>query len=207
MTNGNALKPTPIEDLPSALPSMWRVCKLGFRHEPSLMFWSFALTVLSALPDALMALWLALLASGILQQDTLRIQLAAVALAVSAAGTWLLRVLNTRLSRRFRDRVTIALESHVARLQASIATIAHQERPEYLDRLSVLRDQVFVLDHMYMSLFSTCGWILRLAVTVSLLASIHPALVLLAVFALPTVFTSSWRPGVERKAQERGAQF
>ncbi len=29
----------------------------------------------------------------------------------------------------------------------------------------MLRDQVFVLDHMYMSLFSTCGWILRLGVT------------------------------------------
>src|SRR5438067_3080137 len=70
----------------------------------------------------------------------------------------------------------------------------------------MLRDQVFVLDHMYMSLFSTCAWILRLGVTVALLASIHPALVLLAVFALPTVFTSAWRPAVERSAQERGAQ-
>jgi len=27
-----------------------------------------------------------------------------------------------------------------------------------LERLSVLRGQVFVLDHMYMSLFSTCAW-------------------------------------------------
>src|SRR5438876_7907089 len=70
----------------------------------------------------------------------------------------------------------------------------------------MLRDQVFVLDHMYMSLFSTCGWILRLGVTVALLASIHPALVLLAAFALPTVLTSTWRPAVERSAQERGAQ-
>ncbi|MBV8716363.1 MAG: ABC transporter ATP-binding protein [Chloroflexi bacterium] len=203
----NGAVPQPIEDLPPALPAMWRVCKLGFRHEPSLMFWSFALSLLAALPDALLALWLALLAQGILQNDPLRIQVAAIALALSAVGTWLLRVLSTRLSRRFRDRVTIALESHVARLQASIATIAHQERPEYLDRLSVLRDQIFVLDHMYMSLFSTCGWILRLAVTVILLASIHPVLVLLALFALPTVLTSSWRPAVERKAQERGAPF
>src|SRR3712207_8480830 len=47
---------------------------------------------------------------------------------------------------RSRDKVTIALETHVARLQASVVTIAHQERPEYLDRLAVLRDQVFVLD-------------------------------------------------------------
>jgi ATP-binding cassette subfamily B protein len=58
---------------------------------------------------------------------------------------------------------------------------------------------------MYMSLFTTCGWILRLGVTVALLVSIHPALALLAVFALPPVFTSSWRPGVERGAYERGA--
>jgi ATP-binding cassette subfamily B protein len=110
------------------------------------------------------------------------------------------------MQRRFRDKVTIALEAHVARLQASVPTIAHQERPEYLDRLSMLRDQVFVLDHMYMSLFSTLGWLLRLGVTLALLASVHPALLLLAVFAVPAVLTSTWRPEVERAAQERGAQ-
>ena len=124
---------------------------------------------------------------------------------VSAAATWFLRVISDRTQRRFRERVTIALESHVAGLQASVATIEHHERPVYLNRLAVLRDQVFVLDHMYMSLFSTCGWILRLGVTVALLMSIHPALALLAVFALPTVLTATWRPGVERAAEERGA--
>jgi ATP-binding cassette, subfamily B, bacterial len=54
--------------------------------------------------------------------------------------------------------------------------------------------------------FSTSGWILRLGVTVALLASIHPALTLLAAFAIPTVLTSTWRPAIERQAQERGAQ-
>src|SRR5262249_34149106 len=120
---------------------------------------------------------------------------------------WFLRTISTRVQRGFRDKVTIALESHVARLQASVATIAHQEHPVYLNRLSVLRNQVFVLDHMYMSLFSTCGWILRLGVTVALLMSIHPALALLALFAIPTALTSTWRPAVERTAQERGAPF
>jgi ATP-binding cassette subfamily B protein len=50
--------------------------------------------------------------------------------------------------------------------------------------------------------FSTAGWILRLGVTVVLLASINPVLVVLIAFAIPTVFTSSWRPAVERRAQE-----
>jgi ATP-binding cassette subfamily B protein len=60
---------------------------------------------------------------------------------------------------------------------------------------------------MYMSLFTTCGWILRLGVTVALLMSIHPALALLAIFAVPTVLAAAWRPGIERAAQEKNAPF
>jgi ATP-binding cassette subfamily B protein len=195
-----------IEPLPPALSSMWRLCKLGYRHEPRLMLAALLLSQLAALPDALLALWLMLLGKGVLEHRPLIVQGAAIGLAVSTAATWFLRTVSTRMQRRFRDKVTIALESHVAQLQASVATIAHQERPEYLDRLSMLRNQVFVLDHMYMSVFSTLGWILRLGVTMALLASIHPALLLLAVFAVPTVLTSTWRPAVERSAQERGAQ-
>src|SRR3989442_13491598 len=193
------------DDLPPALSSMWRVLKLGYRNEPWLLVAAFVLSQVAALPDALLALWLKLLGEGLLQDDRGRVLTAAIGLGMSATATWFLRTVSTRVQRRFRDKVTIALESHVARLQASVATIAHHERPEYLDRLAVLRDQVFVLDHMYMSLFSTCGWILRLAVTVLLLISIHPALALLVLFALPTVLTSTWRPGVERAAEERGA--
>ncbi len=195
-----------IEPLPPTLSSMWRLCKLGYRHEPGLMLGSFALSQLAALPDALLALWLALLGEGVVQHRPGLVDGAAIGLGVSAAATWFLRTVSTRLQRKFRDKVTIALESHVARLQASIATVGHQERPEYLDRLSMLRNQVFVLDHMYVSLFSTLGWMLRLSVTMVLLASVHPALLLLAAFAVPTILTSSWRPAIERAAQESGAQ-
>jgi ATP-binding cassette subfamily B protein len=193
--------------LPPALSSMWRLCKLGYQHEPGLLLASFSLALLAALPDALLALWFKLLGEGMLEGRLALLYTAAVALGVSAAATWFLRTISTRVQRGFRDRVTIALESHVARLQASVATITHQERPDYLNRLSMLRNQAFVLDHMYMSLFSTCGWILRLVVTIGLLISIHPALALLAVFALPPVLTSVWRPGVERDIQERSTPF
>ncbi len=195
------------DELPPALSSMWRLCRLGYQHEPGLIVAAFLLSILAALPDALIAVWLRLLGQGVLDQDRGLILAAALGLGLSGVATWFLRTVSTRVQRRFRDKVTIALESHVAQLQASVVTIAHHERPSYLDRLSVLRNQIFVLDHMYMSLFSTCGWILRLGVTVALLVSIHPVLVLLAVFALPTVLTSTWRPTIERQAQERGAPF
>src|SRR5919197_3042561 len=193
-------------ELPPALRSMWRLCRLGYIHEPGLMVAAFVLSQVAALPDALLALWVMLLGKGVLEHRSGLVLAAALGLGISATATWFLVTVSTRVQRRFRDKVTIALEAHVAKLQASIVTVAHHERPDYLDRLAVLRDQVFVLDHMYMSLFSTCGWILRLAVTIGLLMSIHPLLFLLAAFAVPTVLTSAWRPAVERSAEERGAQ-
>lgn len=194
-----------IDPLPPALSSMWRLCRLGYHYEPALMGTAFVLTLVAAVPDALMALWLKLLGEGLLDRDATLLWTSIGGLAASAVATWFLQTVSTRLQRRFRDKVTIALESHVARLQAGIGTVAHQERPEYLDRLSVLREQVFTLDHMYMSVFSTVGWLVRLGITIALLTSVDPVLALLALFAIPTVATTSWRPGVERTAQERGA--
>jgi ATP-binding cassette, subfamily B, bacterial len=195
----------PIDPMPPALPSMWRALVRAREAEPLLLAVSFSLALLAALPDALLALWLSLLADGVLGAKHGQVIAASVGLGASVAATWILRVISDRTQRHFRERLTITLEAHVARLQASVASIEHHERQEYVDRLAMLRNQVFVLDHMYWSLFTTCGWILRLIVTLWLLVSIHPALALLAVFALPTLFTSTWRPEVERKVSERVA--
>jgi ATP-binding cassette, subfamily B, bacterial len=195
------------DDLPPALASMWRLCRLGYTHEPRMVVLVVTLTLLQGLPDALFALWLKLLADALLvRRGTVALVVIGL-MAISATLTWLLDVLQTRLTRRFRDRVTVALESHVAMLQASVTGLEHQERQDYLDRLAILRNQVFVLDHMYLSVLNTVGWIIRVVVTVLLLASIHPTLVLLVVFAIPTVISSIWRPAVERRVEERTAQY
>ena len=198
-------KPKDPHPMPPAFSAMWRALVRARKAEPLLLTVSFSLALLAAVPDALLALWLALLADGVIARRNNEVLGAAIGLALSAAATWILRVISDRTQRHFRERLTITLEAHVAELEASVATVEHHERQVYVDRLSMLRNQVFVLDHMYWSLFTTCGWILRLIVTLALLISIHPALALLAVFAIPTVFTSTWRPEVERKADERGA--
>ena len=126
-------------------------------------------------------------------------------MAVSATLSWLLLVLTTRVTRRFRDRVTIALESHIAALQAGVPTLELHENPDYLDRLAVLRRQVFVLDHMYLSVLETVGWIVRVLITLGLLASIHPVLILLIVFAVPSMISASRRPDAERRTEQAAA--
>ncbi|WP_152364574.1 ABC transporter ATP-binding protein [Microlunatus speluncae] len=201
-----AVDRTDPDALPPALASMWRLFRLGYQHEPLLLLAALAITLLAAVPDALLALWLQWLGNAIIARDAGMIMVAVFAMAGSVAATWLLRVLSDRLTRRFRDKVTIALETHIATLQASITGVEVHERQEFLDRLAVLRNQVFVLDHMYLSVLSTLGWIVRLAVTLALLASVHPLLLVLVLFGLPPVFSSSIRPAVERRVEEGAAR-
>jgi len=140
------------KDMPPAMSAMWRALKRAYRAEPRLLPVAFR-TVLAGGPARRAAGAVdALLADGVIHHNRNLTIAAGAGLAVSAVATWFLKVISDRTQRRFRDRVAVALESHVAGLQASVSTIDHHERPEYLDRLAMLRNQVFVLDHMYMSL-------------------------------------------------------
>ena len=179
--------------------------QLAYRAEPRLLIVSFTLVASSWIPDALVALWLKFLATGVIQRQSELILGAAAGLAASAAFAWLLRTVGARLEKQFRQRATIAVEAHVARLHATVTSLEHHERPEYLDRLQLLRDQAWLLNHIYRAAMDTVGSVGRLAIAVGLLVSIHPVLALLAVVAAPTVVVSSWRAGVERTVQERGA--
>src|SRR4051812_10683985 len=189
-------------DLPPARVALWRSLKLGYRAEPLLIVIAGGTTIAAAIPDALFALGLKVLAQEVIDKNDRGIGLAAGLLAVLATLTWLLKMLSDRANRKFSDRCTVVIEAHVAHLQASVAGIELHERPDYLDRLSVLRDQVFTLNHLYGSLFGVAGSVLRLALTIALLMSVHPALALLGIAALPTIVVSSRRSLAERRADE-----
>jgi ATP-binding cassette, subfamily B, bacterial len=188
--------------MPRAVPSMVRVVRLGYRAEPRLLVASLAMTLLQALPDVLVALWLALLTNGLVHHDQTRLLVGALGLAASATLMWALQVSLTRTVRRLGDRLNIMFQGHVARLQAEVATVEHHERPVYLDRIAVLRTGVFALDHLFASMFTMVGWIVRLAFVSVLLAAIDPALLLLLVGALPLLGVAVWRPKVEKRTEE-----
>ena len=83
------------DDLPPALPAMWRALKRGYEAEPLLLSVAFALSLLAALPDALLAVWLKFLADGVLGGRRGLVLIASLGLGVSAAATWFLRLACT----------------------------------------------------------------------------------------------------------------
>ncbi|HEV2374861.1 MAG TPA: ABC transporter ATP-binding protein [Streptosporangiaceae bacterium] len=191
--------------IPGALVTMARTMRHAYRAEPSMAVLALLLAVLSTVPGALLAVWLKLVVDGITQHSRALVIAGAVGVAGSSVAIWLLRLASSRVTRRFRMKVGVALETYVAGLQASVDTIEHQERPEYLDRLAVLRESVYQLDHMLLALIDTVSAVTCLALTIAVLMTVSPWMALLALFALPTVAVSSWRSGAVRGAEELAA--
>src|SRR5262245_64221399 len=90
--------------LPPAIESMWRAMRRGYEAEPLLLLVAALSSLVAALPDALLALWLKLLADGVLGGRRGMVMAAGVGLGSSAAATWFLRVISDRTQRRFRER-------------------------------------------------------------------------------------------------------
>ena len=194
-----------LSDLPGSAVSMRFLLQLGYRYQPSLMWVSLGVTILAALPDALFALWLSFLARGLsdaADPDRTLVVVAGVGLGFSAVGGWLLKAGGERIQTRLRQRLAVALETHVARLQATSTGVEHHERPEVLDRLAMLRDQVFTLDHVFLSLFGGLAIALRLGIVLAVLATVQPWMLLLGVAALPPVWAAARRGRAESEVWE-----
>ena len=191
--------------MPGPLITMARTLRHAFRAEPAMAAAALVLAVLATVPGALLAVWLKLVVDGVSQNHRALVVAGAIGVAASSIAIWLLRLTSSRVTRRFRAKVAVTLESYVADLQASVDTIEHQERPEYLDRLAVLRESVYQLDHMLLALIDTVSAIACLALTIAVLMTVSPWMLALALFAVPTVVVSAWRSGVVRTAEEAAA--
>ncbi|WP_216630159.1 ABC transporter ATP-binding protein [Nocardiopsis coralli] len=182
---------------------MVRTLRLGWTASPRLIAVAFATTVGAALPDALIAVVLALLADAVLSGNQAGVVTAAILLGALAVTSWLLRLLSERANRRFADRAAVFMEAHVVQLQSGIPSLEHHERPSYVNRVQLVRDHADTLSEVYQYLFQAVGAVLRLILTISLLMTVHPLLGLLGLFAVPIALVSHWRGGAEHTLEER----
>jgi ATP-binding cassette subfamily B protein len=197
----------PADHLPSAADALYRSLRAGFRTSPGLIAVAFVTTMAAAVPGALFAVALAALVGAATDRDGGRVAGAAGLVGLLAIASWLMTVVGDRVNRRFADRAAVVLESHVARLQSTVATIEHHERADHLDRISVLRDHADALSMLYNQLFETVGSVVRLVLTLGLLMSVEPWYGLLGVAAVPSLFVAQWRSAKETTVAERAAPY
>lgn len=192
--------------LPGATASLTRSLRFAVKHQPLYLGLAVLATAATVLPELVLVLVYRVLVDE--SRPSWRdAAIACVVLAVVGVAQWLTGLVSQRMQLKFGDRLTVQLESHVAQLQTQAPTLEHHERNAMVNRLAVLRDQVFGLGHLYMSLLSTTAAVLRLAVVLGLLASVSPAFVLLGLFAGPPVWVAGRLSERRQRVQEDAAEF
>lgn len=129
--------------------------------------------------------------------------LGALAHALSAAGgrvQWNMQIY-------LAWRVTVAITQEVIHTSAAMPTVAHLERPDYLDRLDRLRWGSDGIAWLPWRLLGTVAAVASLAISVGLLVGVNPLLAVLVLLALPPLLASRRSHSILRTAQDASAEL
>ena len=137
-----------------------------------------ALTILSGL-------WLKFLVNGVLGHDATQTLLAAGLLALSGGAAFLAMGAAYQIRTRISELAGVEFERQLAEVTAGIPTIEHHERPEYLDRLRLLQENVRYLRDSVGGIFAVLASLASAAAALILLGHLYLPLLLLPVFWFP----------------------
>ncbi|MBW3587881.1 MAG: ABC transporter ATP-binding protein/permease [Actinobacteria bacterium] len=106
-----------------------------------------------------------------------------VALVISMSAGWLAYSLNWGL----QERTNLMIETELAFLVSEIPTLEHHERPEYLKEMDLLRQNISSLTSLPDVIIGRVGSVGSIVITLVLLAGVHPALLFLPLFGIPSL--------------------
>jgi ATP-binding cassette, subfamily B, bacterial len=153
------------------------------------------LTVVSSLAAGAAAvsvsLWLKLILDGVAEGD----QAGVAVLAVVLAATVTVQAAATSISMMYLSQLQFAcgvqLVCRIMQAAGGSPGIEHYERPEFADRVALLKSQTNYVSGFLPVLGDGLALAGRVAITAVLLAGVHPALLLLPLLALPSFWAGT----------------
>ncbi|HEX6597400.1 MAG TPA: ABC transporter ATP-binding protein [Acidimicrobiales bacterium] len=161
-----------------------------YRADPVRTVASTAVNVGATICDTLGAVVLKHLVDAVTSGDRGGVTVASFLLVGTLIGSLLGHWATVTLGMALRERSTLQLDSHLARLSLGIHHLEHHERPDYLDQLEVLRRNHQRLAAVHDSMIANLTTIVRLGIVIVLLGRIHPLLLLLPVAGVPTLLAN-----------------
>ena len=154
----------------------------------------------------LLALWLKLMVDGAAAGDGRSVAVGGVALALSLSLSGALSAWSGSRFQDLHESGSLVLMQDVMRLAADVPGIEHHERPEYADRIALLRSQSRTLTNYIGTGGRAISLVARICTTAVLLASVHPLLLALPLLALPSIWTGSRANRIVEVANEATAE-
>jgi ATP-binding cassette, subfamily B, bacterial len=163
-----------------------------FRADPWRSALSVAIMVASGLAGVGLAFALKVITDAVVAGKTGQ-AIAGVILLVAMrllviGGSWTTFLLQAGII----DRTALFLDAELARLSADAVGIEHVERPDYLDRVEHLRQFRANLIMVPATLATTLATVVRIGITLYILAEVSPVLALLPLAAAPVLLATYW---------------
>ena len=132
--------------------------------------------------------------------------------AIAGAATAMLVIFGLTLGHfahiayfELADTNMLELDSDLILLANGSPGIEHQERADYTDRLTIIREEMFQLQASLEALLTGFGLTVAMIETGVLLAMINPILLLLPLLSLPPLLTGRWAQNRLDRARDESA--
>jgi len=167
-----------------------------------------ALLTVTFLPltGSMRAVGLAVVADGVVTGRQSRAVTGIVVIAALTCAQHVLEWASLALRMRLRENTVLYLDERVMELVAGMPGLEHHERPDYADRLELLKHHRGTLVNPFMPIPWTLAALVQLVTTVVILGRLHPALWALPLAAVPSLVATivnerRWREMWRRHAE------
>jgi ATP-binding cassette, subfamily B, bacterial len=130
---------------------------------------------------------------------------AALALTLALGIHMALGSLSWQIRVTLEEKTAHLVECHVVELVTGLVGLSHHEQPEHLRRVERLMWENWLVAMSVPALVASAEVVVRLGVTVVLLARVDRALLLLPLFGVPLLFAGGWAERIRLKALDARA--
>ena len=179
---------------------------MSWRQHRTKTLIALVLIMAGSVSAPVMALALRWLTNATIAGDSGTAVVAGVVVAAALIGTLVLGHFAHMAYFELSEINTLHMEEKLLALANGTAGIEHQERAEFADRLTILRQEIQQIQAGFFAVLAQTSLAVAIALTGVLLATVDPLLLLLPLVAIPPLFTGRWAQEVVDRAREKTAQ-
>jgi ATP-binding cassette subfamily B protein len=182
-----------------------RVIRTAFAADPGRAAFVFIGSPVLSMAPVLGAVWLGMLFRGLEKGDAGSAGMAAMLVAGSMVLVHLSTVVMAKIRFTLQERTSLYFERELVAMVAALPGIEHHERPEYLDKLEILREERAAFAQAVYAVTQNVGVLLQAVGTGYLLFKVHPLLLALPVLNLFSFITDARGGAIMVEAAEDSA--
>jgi ATP-binding cassette subfamily B protein len=179
---------------------------IAWAADRRLAIWTLALLSAQAAAASLLAVWLRLFTNAAADHHSRATMTAAVAIAISITAAAAAGYAGNRTRMTLGDRTEYLLNSRLLAIVGGSPTLVIHQTPAHLRELELLQAETWEFSQAIPSIIQALTTGVRVLITVALLASITPLLLVLPLCGLPTLLLSRHSSGLYNRGNEVAAE-